>query len=129
MSIDKVHFDPALGVNLALSTKTADGIYIRDTVAGTGPAVAAGQTLNVRYLGSLVDGTTFDQTDPAAPDFVFQLGNSGYIKGWNEGIIGANVGSTRQFIVPPELGYGSRGQGAVPPNAILVFSVTIDSAK
>jgi FKBP-type peptidyl-prolyl cis-trans isomerase len=33
------------------------------------------------------------------------------------------VGGSRQLIIPPSLGYGVRGSGSIPPNAVLVFTV------
>ena len=39
------------------------------------------------------------------------------------------VGGRRQLIIPPELGYGSRAQGSIPANSILVFTIDIVSVQ
>ena len=35
------------------------------------------------------------------------------------------VGGKRQLRVPPNAAYGSRGSGAVPPNAVLIFDIQL----
>jgi FKBP-type peptidyl-prolyl cis-trans isomerase len=127
-TIETTTFAPSLNVSLAASTKMANGEYYRTTNAGGGAAIVAGQTLQVHYTGWLTDGTKFD-TNVGLSAFSFQLGTHYVIQGWDEGFVGAHVGDTRQLIIPPELAYGPYGQGSIPPNAILVFSVLIDSAK
>jgi FKBP-type peptidyl-prolyl cis-trans isomerase len=127
-TIESTTFGSSLGVNLSASTKTADGAYYRDLAVGTGPAAAAGQTLSVHYTGWLADGTEFD-SNVGAGEFSFLLGAGQVIGGWDEGLVGVNVGSTRQLIIPPALGYGASGYGPIPPNAILVFAVQVDSAQ
>lgn len=118
LPIESTTFAPALGVNLAASTKTASGLYIRDIRVGTGATLTAGQNVNVRYVGSFVNGTTFDSgTIP------FQLGVGRVIKGWDEGLVGMKVGGSRQLIIPPSLAYGTSGSGPIPPNAVLIFTV------
>lgn len=57
------------------------------------------------------------------------LGAAQVIDGWDKGLAGAAVGSTRQLVIPPELAYGPYGYGPIPPNSILVFTVKIDSAN
>ncbi len=118
MPIETTTFAPALGVNLAASTKTASGLYYRDISVGAGATLAANQNVNVRYVGSFVNGSTFD-----AGTIPFKLGVGQVIKGWDEGLIGMKVGGKRQLIIPPSLAYGASGLGSIPPNTVLVFTV------
>lgn len=127
-TIETTTFASSLGVDLSASTKTVDGAYYRDLAVGTGSAVTPGQTLSVHYTGWLADGTEFD-SNAGAGEFSFRLGAGQVIGGWDEGLAGVKVGGTRQLIIPPALGYGVSGYGPIPPNAILVFAVQIDSAQ
>ena len=106
-------------------TKTASGLHYRDLVVGEGPAVEAGQAVSVRYAGALPDGTQFDATGPGDRPYTFHPGRGEVIAGWDEGVVGMRVGGRRQLILPPQLGYGARGSGPIPPNAILVFTVEV----
>jgi len=128
-TIETATFAPALGVNLASSTKTTSGVYYRDLVVGTGAVVAAGQTLSAHYTGWLANGTQFDTNGPTDTPYPFVLGTGNVIVGWHVGIPGMRVGGQRQLIIPPSLGYGAQANGKIPGNSILVFNVTIVSAK
>ena len=126
--IESATFAPSLGVDLAASTRSASGLYTRDLVVGTGTTAIAGANLNVHYVGSLVSGFVFDD-NIAGEDAPFKLGlgAGNVIKGWDEGLVGMKVGGRRQLIVPARLGYGAAGNGVIPPNAILVFTVDLVS--
>ena len=128
-AIESATFAPALGVDLAASTKAPSGLYYRDLAAGTGPVVAKGQVLSMRYTGWLPDGTRFDGNEPDGAPLPFVLGATGIIEGWNLGVEGMRVGGRRQLIIPSELGYGPSGNGPIPPNAIMVFNVEVLSAQ
>lgn len=128
-TIENTHFDPRLNVDLSHSTRTADGLYFRDLAAGTGAPVANGQLLSVHYVGALPDAEIFDANTGSQTPFQFHLGAGEVIPGWDEGLLGAAVGSTRQLIIPPTLGYGPYANGPIPPNSILVFNVAIVSAQ
>jgi peptidylprolyl isomerase len=108
------------------SVETESGLQYEDTTVGTGAEAAAGQRVSVHYSGTLEDGKKFDSSRDRGKPFQFTLGAGQVIKGWDEGVAGMKVGGQRRLVIPPELGYGSRGAGGViPPNATLVFDVEL----
>ncbi|HEX9412498.1 MAG TPA: FKBP-type peptidyl-prolyl cis-trans isomerase [Ktedonobacterales bacterium] len=101
-----------------------------DVKMGTGPAVKNGDTVTVNYTGWLANGTKFDSSVDTAfghvAPFAVPVGQGQVIPGWDKGLIGMKAGGERRLIIPPDLGYGSNGAGTtIPPNAVLVFDVTV----
>jgi FKBP-type peptidyl-prolyl cis-trans isomerase FkpA len=117
-------YNSTLGVNIASMTKRGDNLYVQDLVVGTGAEAIAGRTLRVTYSGWLVNGTRFDSNVGGAA-FSFTLGIGRVITGWDQGVVGMRVGGKRKLVIGSQLGYGSQGSGAIPPNATLVFDVEL----
>ncbi|MES2304732.1 MAG: FKBP-type peptidyl-prolyl cis-trans isomerase [Gemmatimonadota bacterium] len=117
---------PALGVPEDSLHTAGRGIWYHDVQLGDGVPLAAGDAISVHFVGFLADGTQFTATD--RKPFHFQLGADQVIAGWEDGLTGMRVGGRRQLIVPPELGYGAKGKGTIPPNAVLVFDITVVDA-
>ena len=93
---------------------------------GAGERPKPGQLVTVNYTGSLLDGTLFEENLDPAKAFTFRLGRNVVIDGWEEGIQLMQLGETRIFIIPFELGYGTRGQPPkIPRRATLIFEVTL----
>lgn len=105
-------------------TGTVADLRTNDTVEGAGDPVLVGDTLIVHYTGVLPDGTVFDSSRDGEP-FSFTIGEGRVIQGWERGLIGMKVGGTRLLVIPPSLGYGATGIGAIPPNATLIFEVEL----
>ncbi len=101
-------------------------LIIEDITVGDGDTAEAGHNVSVHYTGWLTDGTKFDSSVDRGRPFQFELGAGRVIKGWDQGVAGMKIGGKRKLTIPPELGYGSRGAGAViPANATLVFEVEL----
>ncbi len=82
--------------------------------------------LTVHYEGYLEDGTIFDSSYSRNKPFVFSVGMSQVIKGWDEGFLHMKEGDKKTFIIPPELGYGERGAPPkIKPNQTLIFDVEL----
>jgi peptidylprolyl isomerase len=109
---------------------TPSGLQYEDLVVGNGPTPQSGQTAQVHYTGWLDNGTKFDSSVDRGQPFEFRVGQGQVIKGWDEGVATMHVGGKRRLVIPPELGYGSRGAGGViPPNARLTFEVELLGIK
>ena len=115
-------------------TTTASGLQYEDTVVGTGATPQTGQICVMHYTGWLYQdgkkGAKFDSSLDRGKPFEFPIGTGRVIKGWDEGVATMKVGGKRTLIIPPALGYGARGAGAViPPNATLMFDVELLGVK
>ena len=118
---------PSLGVVEDSLTKVGRGVYVRDIQPGDGVPVDTGMVVQLHYVGMLANGQTFSATD--RKPFSFRLGENTVIAGWEDGVLGMRVGGRRQLIIPPHLGYGAEGDGPIPPDAVLIFDVTLVDAK
>lgn len=103
---------------------TESGLQYKVVVEGDGPKPSAEDTVEVHYAGTLIDGTEFDSSYARNSSVTFGLNQ--VIPGWTEGLQLMPVGSTYQFVIPPELAYGPAGAGAqIGPNSTLIFKVEL----
>ncbi|MGR4001450.1 MAG: FKBP-type peptidyl-prolyl cis-trans isomerase [Alphaproteobacteria bacterium] len=101
------------------------GLLFEDTSLGEGPEAVRHSRIRVHYVGTLEDGTEFDSSVARGDPFEFLLGVGSVIQGWEIGMLGMRKGGKRRLVIPPELGYGDREAGSIPPNSILNFEVEV----
>jgi len=108
--------------------KTSSGLRYKIIQQGNGAQAEPKKKVKVHYEGSLENGQVFDSSFQRKEPIEFTLGIGQVISGWDEGISLLKVGDKARFVIPSELGYGSRGAGGViPPNATLIFDVELVS--
>ena len=103
------------------------GLQYKVLAEGSGKTPKATDEVTVNYKGTLVDGSEFDNSYKRGAPANFRLDK--VIKGWTEALQLMKEGSKWQLFIPPELGYGERGAGPVPPNSVLIFEVELISVK
>lgn len=108
------------------ATKDPSGLYYVMNVVGTGTAPTVFSTVEVKYKGSLINGTVFDQTET---DKTFTNALSGLIVGWQIGIPLMKEGGKATLFIPSGLGYGGRNLGVIPPNSVLIFEIELIDVK
>ncbi|MCA9363117.1 FKBP-type peptidyl-prolyl cis-trans isomerase [Candidatus Kaiserbacteria bacterium] len=100
-------------------------MVIDDVKIGAGEEVKSGDTVSVHYIGTLQNGTEFDNSRKRGEPFQFKIGAGMVIKGWDEGLLGMKVGGQRVLVIPPDKAYGEEGVGPIPPNSTLVFAIEL----
>ena len=103
------------------------GLEYKVVTEGSGKMPKETDTVIVHYKGTLIDGTEFDSSYRRNQPAAFQV--KGVIKGWTEALQLMKEGSKWQLFIPPDLGYGERGTGPVPPNSALIFEVELLSIQ
>ena len=108
--------------------KTASGIFYTTQTEGSGASPTEADQVQIRYVGKLADGTTFDQS-PGTEAVTLPVG--AVVPGFAEALKLMKPGDKRTFFIPPSLAYGPlgspgpNGTGGIPPNSALEFEITL----
>ncbi|HWJ27699.1 MAG TPA: FKBP-type peptidyl-prolyl cis-trans isomerase, partial [Flavisolibacter sp.] len=106
---------------------TASGIQYEVLTQGTGPKPAATDTVTVNYVGTLTNGTEFDNSYKRGEPISFPL--NGVIPGWTEALQLMPVGSKYKLYIPYQLAYGMNDNGPIPGGSLLIFEVELLNVK
>ena len=102
---------------------TGSGLLYKVVKKGKGNTPKQGSRVKVNYKGTLVDGTQFDANDNV------QMVIGQMVPGFNEALMLMSPGAKYTIYIPSELGYGVRGRGGVPSNAVMIFDVELLSIE
>jgi len=117
---DRMEIEQYLADNKLTATRHESGIYYNISNPGTGANPTLSSVVTVKYKGFLTNDKVFDQSTAGVQ---FPLSN--LIPGWQIAIPLLKKGGSGTFYIPSELGYGSSGQGSIPPNSVLIFNIDL----
>ena len=105
---------------------TKSGLEYQVLKTGTGPKPNRENYVTIKYVGTLIDGTIFDDLYKDKPFNSIPVGGS--IPGWAEGLQLMNVGSKFKLFVPYNLGYYDRGPNPkLGPFSTLIYDIELIS--
>lgn len=109
--------------------ETRSGLKFIECKVGNGAFPMGSDTVEITYVGTLVNGAEFDSSK-AAGEGPLSIKVEEAIKGLREGLQKMRESGRTIIVVPPQLGFGNEGvPGKVPPGATLFFDVQLESVK
>ena len=100
---------------------------------GDGNTVQKNKTVTVHATGVVKEtGKKFWSTkDPGQKPFTYKAGVGAVITGWDQGLLGMQMGEERKLTIPAKEGYGVGGFPAwgIPPNGTLEFTLEVLEIK
>ncbi|MEI7813043.1 MAG: FKBP-type peptidyl-prolyl cis-trans isomerase [Ignavibacteria bacterium] len=104
------------------------GLQYKVIKDGNGPMPKLTDKVKCNYIGTLINGTEFDNSYKRSEPATFPL--NGVIKGWTEALQLMKAGAKWQLFIPAQLGYGDQGAGqTIPPGSTLIFEVELVSIE
>ena len=104
---------------------TASGLQYQVVSQGTGARPGPSDTVQIDYTGTFVNGQVFDASAKHNPPGPASIPLAGVIPGFREGLQLMQVGGHYKLYIPSTLAYGAQPQPPMPPNATLIFDVTL----
>lgn len=96
---------------------------------GPNPRVGDSVTVHCTGFGKFGDLSKkfWSTKDPGQQPFQFKVGQGRVIKGWDEGVLGMQLGEVARLTCSPDYGYGPAGfpEWGIQPNSVLVFEIEV----
>ena len=107
--------------NVKVTTKGVQYVILKE---GSGIKPRSSDKVQVHYVGTLLDGTEFDNSVKRGAPMEFPV--SAVIEGWQDLLLEMNVGEKVKAWIPSALAYGEAGAPpSIPSNSLLVFEVEL----
>ena len=99
---------------------TESGLQYEQIIGGNGARPKLEDKVEIYYVCTDIQG---NELTPAKKLTYYQLKSA--IKGWQEGIVLMNVGTTYKFYIPYDLAYGAYGVGTFRPFQPLIYTIEL----
>ncbi|MES9969262.1 MAG: FKBP-type peptidyl-prolyl cis-trans isomerase [Candidatus Thiodiazotropha sp.] len=100
------------------------GLQYEVLTPGKGASPQSGDSVEVHYHGTLIDGAVFDSSVQRGKTATFNVDR--VVPGFSEALLLMKPGAKWRIVIPPELGYGERGAGKkIGPNETLIFELEL----
>lgn len=104
---------------------TASGLQYQVISQGSGARPGPNDTVEINYTGSFINGEVFDASAKHNPPGAAKIPLAGVIPGFREGLQLMQTGGHYKLFIPSTLAYGAEPRPPMPPNATLIFDVTL----
>jgi peptidylprolyl isomerase len=127
--IENVTSYPFLKITTTDTLTSSTGLRSLYNDTGNGEATKTGDSVNVAYTVYFIEKNgvrhILDATRDSGKRMKLKIGAGKNISGFEEGLIGMKLGSTKRLIIPPALGYGEKGlpENGLPANTNLIFDI------
>ena len=102
----------------------AEGFQYKIISEGNELKPAVSDTIWVKYKGTLLDGTVFDETPADSEARQFVLGR--VIEAWNLALPLIGEGGEMELYVPYNMAYGENGTRGIGPAETLIFNISLE---
>jgi FKBP-type peptidyl-prolyl cis-trans isomerase len=119
-----------ISANASTAVQHSSGMFYIITSPGTGAVASVCSGVTVKYTGTLLNGSQFDQNTTGFNSVLGQL-----ILGWQKGLPLIKAGGSITLFIPPSLGYGnqdirnSSGAVIIPANSNLKFTIELTAVQ
>jgi len=113
-------------------TTTDSGLQYVDLEEGSGEqTVEDGDSVTADFIIWVAEGPRyFTGSYQQGQPFSFSVGSGQVFPGWEEGMLGMQIGGKRQLLIPSDLALGEEGYGdAIPPNSDLLMEVVLNDVR